>query len=96
MINKAEEEIHSMQCFAHLFEECKQDWFAVASIIKYLLASLKREQPFISEAFLRSDNGTKRALAVGSFQPLVQERGCVSGDMTSQNHRQGKTYATER
>ena len=57
VIEKAEEEGYSVQCFAHLFEECKQDWFAVASIIENLLETLKREQPFISEVFLRSDNG---------------------------------------
>ena len=46
-----------MQCFVHLFEQCKQDWFAVASIIESLLKTVKTEQPFITEAFLRSDNG---------------------------------------
>ena len=57
VIEKAEEEGYSVQCFAHLFEECKQDWFAVASVIENLLETLKREQPLISEVFLRSDNG---------------------------------------
>ena len=52
-----QEESFSVQCFVHLFEQCKQDWFAVASIIESLLETVKREQPFISEAFLRSDNG---------------------------------------
>ena len=52
-----EEDSYSVQCFSHLFEECKQDWFAVASIVENLLEILKREKPFISEAFLRSDNG---------------------------------------
>ena len=52
-----QEEAFSVQCFVHLFELCKQDWFAVASIIESLLEILKREQPFISEVYLRSDNG---------------------------------------
>ena len=52
-----EEDSYSVQCFSHLFEECKQDWFAVASIVENLLEILKREKPFISEVFLRSDNG---------------------------------------
>ena len=43
-----QEEGFSVQCFVHLFELCKQDWFAVASIIESLLENLKREQPFIS------------------------------------------------
>ena len=46
-----------MQCFVHLFELCKQDWFAVASIIGSIIEILKREQPFISEVYLHSDNG---------------------------------------
>ena len=29
-----QEERFSVQCFFHLFEQCKQDWFAVASIIE--------------------------------------------------------------
>ena len=47
----------SVQCFVHLFEQCNQDWFAVASIIESLLKTVKKEQPAISEVFLRSDNG---------------------------------------
>jgi len=56
-VTEKEEESYSVQCFVHLFEECKQDWFTIASIIENLLETLKREQPFISEVFLRSDNG---------------------------------------
>ena len=52
-----QEERFSVQCFVHLFEHCKQDWFAVALIIESLLKTVKTEQPFITEAFLRSDNG---------------------------------------
>ena len=52
-----EEDSYSVQCFSHLFEECKQDWFAVASVVENLLETLKREKPFISEVFLCSDNG---------------------------------------
>ena len=48
---------NSVQCFIHLFEQCKQDWFAVTSIIESLLKTVKTEQSFITEAFLCSDNG---------------------------------------
>ena len=40
----------------HLFEECTQNWFAVASIIEHTLKTLKATNPNIQEAFLRSDN----------------------------------------
>ena len=52
-----EEDSYSVQCFSLLFEECKQDWFAVLSIVENLLKTRKREKPFISEVFLPSDNG---------------------------------------
>ena len=59
-----QEERFSVQCFVHLFEQCKQDWFAVASIIESLLKTVKTEQPFITEAFLRSDNGLLSQCAI--------------------------------
>ena len=95
-----EEESYSVQCFVHLFEECKQDWFTVASIIENLLETLKGEQPFISEVFLRSDNG-----ACYHNAPLLLALPAIGArtgirirryDFSEPCHRQGKTYATER
>ena len=42
--------------YIHLFEDCVQNWFAVASIIENTLTTLKAANPNIQEAFLRSDN----------------------------------------
>ena len=42
--------------YIHLFDECTQNWFAVASIIEHTLTTLKVANPNIQEAFLRSDN----------------------------------------
>ena len=42
--------------YIHLFEDCVQNWFAVASIIEHTLTTLKAANPNIQEAFLRSDN----------------------------------------
>ena len=42
--------------YIHLFEECTQNWFAVASIIEHTLTTLNAANPNIQEAFLRSDN----------------------------------------
>ena len=42
--------------YIHLFEDCVQNWFAVASIIEHTLTTLKAAYPNIQEAFLRSDN----------------------------------------
>ena len=34
-----------VECYAHIFESCTQNSFAVASIIENLLAKIKREYP---------------------------------------------------
>lgn len=39
-----------------MFDNCTQDWFAVASVIEDLLSTLKESCPHINEAFIRSDN----------------------------------------
>ena len=41
--------------YAHLFDQCTQDWFAVASIIEDLLTHVKMKQPGLKSFFLRSD-----------------------------------------
>lgn len=41
--------------YAHLFDSCNQDWFAVASILENVLQLLKKEHPSITKAYLRSD-----------------------------------------
>ena len=42
--------------YIHLFDECNQNWFSVASIIEDSLTTMKRQKPRLNEAFLRSDN----------------------------------------
>lgn len=41
--------------YAHLFDSCRQDWYAVASIIENLLLTLKSKLPLVSKAYIRSD-----------------------------------------
>ena len=41
--------------YAHLFDSCTQDWFAVLSIIENLLSNVKANTPSITKAYLRSD-----------------------------------------
>ena len=46
-----------VECFVHLFNTCKQNSFAVMSVIEqFLLHTIKIEYPSINKAFLRSDN----------------------------------------
>ena len=42
--------------YIHLFDECTQNWFAVASIIENTLATLKALKPDLNQVYLRSDN----------------------------------------
>jgi len=41
--------------YAHLFDRCTQDWYAVASIIENLLQHLKNRNPNLCKVYLRSD-----------------------------------------
>ena len=41
--------------YAHFFDACTQDWFAVLSIIENLLSNVRAKNPPITKAYLRSD-----------------------------------------
>ncbi|KAL9970005.1 hypothetical protein ACROYT_G022307 [Oculina patagonica] len=44
-----------VQSYAHLFDSCNQDGYAVASIVEDLCVKLKSRNPAISHVYLRSD-----------------------------------------
>lgn len=44
-----------LQSFAHLFDTCRQDWFAVSSIIENTLKMIKTQKPHVTQVYLRSD-----------------------------------------
>nr|XP_058964126.1 probable E3 ubiquitin-protein ligase bre1 [Pocillopora verrucosa] len=44
-----------LRSYAHLFDTCQQDWFAVCSIIESTLIEIKTEKPHITWVYLRSD-----------------------------------------
>ena len=44
-----------LKSYAHLFDSCQQDWFAVCSIVENLLKAIKTENPEIESVYLRSD-----------------------------------------
>ena len=41
--------------YAHLFDQCTQDWYAVTSILEDLLKQLKVKNPLLQRVYLRSD-----------------------------------------
>lgn len=44
-----------LKSYAHLFNTCQQDWFAVCSIIKNTLEVIKIQKPHVTQVYLRSD-----------------------------------------
>ena len=44
-----------VQTYAHLFDYCQQDWFAVCSNFENLLKNILASKPLINSVFLRSD-----------------------------------------
>ena len=43
------------QSFAHLFDTCRQDWFAVSSIIENILGVINTQKTHVTQVYLRSD-----------------------------------------
>lgn len=48
--------IFQHRTFTHVMDMVKQDYYAVASLLEHVLASLRVQLPEVDEAFLRSDN----------------------------------------
>ena len=44
-----------LRSYAHLFDSCQQDWFAVCSFLENLLKAIKAENPETESVYLRSD-----------------------------------------
>lgn len=44
-----------LKSYAHLFDSCQQDWFAVCSVLENLLKAIKTENPDIESVHLCSD-----------------------------------------
>ena len=54
-IFKRDSEKFDVVTYPHLFDSCAQDWYTVVSILENLLNEIKRENPQITKAYLRSD-----------------------------------------
>ncbi|CAH3127931.1 unnamed protein product [Porites lobata] len=49
------ESLRLLKSYAHIFDSCQQDWYAVCSIIEDTLEVVKKEHPQITQVNLRSD-----------------------------------------
>ncbi|KAL9973895.1 hypothetical protein ACROYT_G020402 [Oculina patagonica] len=56
VILKSGENEYSVETVVHIFDNCTQDWFSVASILERFLASVKQEHSDVETAYLKSDN----------------------------------------
>ena len=59
-------------CYVHLVNSCRQDWFAVLSILENLLSTIKQGNPEVTKVYLRSDEAGcyHNSKLVSSFQDL--------------------------
>ena len=55
VISRSQSDTAEVIPYAHLFDQCTQDWFAVTSILEDLLKQLKVKNPALLRACLRSD-----------------------------------------
>ena len=44
-----------LKSYAHIFDSCQQDWYAVCSIMENTLEVVKKEHPQMTQVNLRSD-----------------------------------------
>lgn len=55
MSKDADKKHINVSSFAHLFDSCTQDWFAVTSIAENLLCNIRSIYPCVKTAYFRSD-----------------------------------------
>ena len=51
VVSKSEDGVTEVVAYAHLFDSCTQDWFAVVSIIEHLLSFIKKERLSLERVF---------------------------------------------
>ncbi|CAB4008859.1 Hypothetical predicted protein [Paramuricea clavata] len=55
VITRSQSNTTEVISYAHLFDQCTQDWYAVTSILENLLEHLKVRNPLLQKVYLRSD-----------------------------------------
>ena len=55
VISRSQSDTFEVISYAHLFDQCTQDWFGVTSILEDLLKHLKLKNPLLQIVYLRSD-----------------------------------------
>lgn len=55
VISRSQSDTTEVISYAHLFDQCTQDWYAVTSILEDLLKQMKVKNPLLQTVYLRSD-----------------------------------------
>ena len=55
VVSRSQSNTTEVISYAHLFDQCTQDWYAVTSILEDLLKQLKVKNPLLQKVHLRSD-----------------------------------------
>ena len=78
--------------YAHLFNSCTQDWFAVASVIENLLLTIKSNFPQVNKANLRSDKAGcyHNNLLIASLADIGKRVGILIQSYNFSEPHQGK------
>ena len=58
VISRSQSDTTEVISYAHLFDQCTQDWYAVTSILEDLLKRLKIRNPVLQRVYLRSDEAS--------------------------------------
>ena len=86
-----------LRSYAHLFEACQQDWFAVCSIIESTLREIKTKKPHINWVYLRSDEAgcyhTNSLIAAA--RGIGKQFGLEVVGTTFQSHNMARMYVIE-
>ena len=79
VVKTGQEEEPMVVTYTHLFDSCVQDWFAVASILEDLLFALKKENPSLSKAYIRSDEAGcyHNNLLMANIKEISQRTGVI-------------------
>ena len=78
--------------YAHLFDQCTQDWYLVASIIEHLLTHLKGKHPSLESVYFRSDEAEcyHNNLLVTAFRDIGKRVGITVKNYAFSELQSGK------
>ncbi|KAK3732370.1 hypothetical protein QZH41_005701 [Actinostola sp. cb2023] len=95
MKSKETKEIE-VRSFAHLFDSCTQDWYAVVSIVEDLLVKMKLENPYLTKVYIRSDEAGcyHNNNLIAALRDVSKRTRVTIGRLDHSEPQHDKTYVT--